>query len=199
MRYYSADQHWHHRNIVDFTRRPFVDVGAMNYGLVTSWNRVVRYDSDQVFNIGDMFMLNASSRGFDFARQILEKLNGQIFIIPGNHDQKLWKWIKNNEPDFLEERKITICDMIHEIKTTEPNGVGLYLVLCHYPMLGWNRRSYNSIHMHGHTHSRDKFQPGDPKRIHVGVDAWNMEPVREDEIINHIRDQERLQYGKSKY
>ena len=47
------------------------------------------------------------------------------------------------------------------------NGLNIHIVLCHYPMLSWNRRVHGSFHLYGHVHGRN---PGVGRSHDVGID-----------------------------
>ena len=44
------------------------------------------------------------------------------------------------------------------------------------------RVPYGIIHLYGHTHGRNSDEFHDKWSINVGLDAWNLRPVSEDEI-----------------
>ena len=77
--FFTADTHWGHRNIIRYCQRPFVDVEEMNEALITNWNNTVGKD-DIVFHLGD-FAMGGSA---EWCR-LLERLNGRIYLILGNH------------------------------------------------------------------------------------------------------------------
>ena len=52
-RYFTADLHLGHRNIISYCDRPFRDVDDMNAGLVERWNDTVR-PGDEVIVLGDL-------------------------------------------------------------------------------------------------------------------------------------------------
>lgn len=184
-RVYTSDNHFFHKNILVHAKRSHSSIDEMNRDLVSKWNDIIK-DRDEVYHVGDMFMLDGNRRTLDLVNTIVSKLKGKKFIIPGNHDKKLWKWINKHEPDFLKEQRIEILDQIHEIKVIMPDDTMTYFVLCHYPMLSWNRRSHKSIQLHGHTHSKVKNTFEEQRRINVGVDAWDMFPVREQDVLDLI-------------
>ena len=80
--FFTADTHWGHRNIIKYCQRPFADVDEMNETLITNWNNSVGKD-DIVFHLGD-FAMGGSA---DWSR-LLDRLNGRIYLILGNHDMK---------------------------------------------------------------------------------------------------------------
>ena len=55
------------------------------------------------------------------------------------------------------------------------------IVLCHFPMLTWNRAHYGAWHLHGHCHGSldGKF---DGKRLDVGVDCHDFAPISYPEV-----------------
>jgi calcineurin-like phosphoesterase family protein len=78
--YFTSDTHFYHSNIIGFCKRPFKNVEDMNETLIGNWNRVVSQD-DIVFHLGD-FCLGGSHEW----TKILNRLNGKIYLILGNHD-----------------------------------------------------------------------------------------------------------------
>lgn len=80
-KFYIADWHYGHANIMAFDNRPFKTLEEMNETLVERWNSVVSA-GDIVYVLGDMFWCNA-----DKSMPILDELNGQKFLIKGNHDR----------------------------------------------------------------------------------------------------------------
>ena len=80
--FFTADTHWGHRNIIKYCQRPFSCIEEMDDALITNWNRVVGKD-DIIFHLGD-FAMGGSA---EWSR-LLQKLNGKIYLILGNHDMK---------------------------------------------------------------------------------------------------------------
>ena len=78
---YIADWHYAHANILAFDNRPFKTVEEMNKELVKRWNAAVD-PGDTVYVLGDMFWCKAQE-----ALPVLQSLNGQKFLIKGNHDR----------------------------------------------------------------------------------------------------------------
>lgn len=44
----------------------------------------------------------------------------------------------------------------------------------------------NSLLLHGHTHAKERFEFDNPRELNVGVDAWNMRPVSEEQVIEEF-------------
>lgn len=80
--FFTSDTHFNHANIIRFCNRPFKDVNQMNEVLIENWNRVIS-PGDTVFHLGD-FCLGGSLEWTN----VLDRLNGKIHLILGNHDMK---------------------------------------------------------------------------------------------------------------
>ena len=80
--FFTSDTHFYHGNIIRFCNRPFKDVETMNETIISNWNNTVGQD-DIVFHLGD-FCLGGSAEW----TRILNRLNGRIYLIMGNHDLK---------------------------------------------------------------------------------------------------------------
>lgn len=88
--FFTSDTHFNHANIIDFCKRPFGSVEEMNEALIANWNRVVSKD-DIIFHLGDFCF-----GGSEVWNSILDRLNGKIYLILGNHD------IQNFRPSYFE-------------------------------------------------------------------------------------------------
>ena len=80
MIWFTADQHFDHKNIIRLCGRPFNSVEEMNDTLVQNWNNVVAND-DTIYVLGDFAWKNPSP--------YIEELNGNTAFIIGGHDKKL--------------------------------------------------------------------------------------------------------------
>ena len=76
--FFISDPHFNHGNIIRFCGRPWSTKEEMTEAMIDNWNKTVGPD-DIVFCLGD-FMWSSSWNN------ILEKLNGHIHIIWGNHE-----------------------------------------------------------------------------------------------------------------
>jgi calcineurin-like phosphoesterase family protein len=78
------------------------------------------------------------------AERFLDRLNGNKFLIVGNHDKN----IQNS----------TRFSQITQIKdyTFSQFGLNIHIALCHYPLVSWNRKPHGSWHLYGHVHGRYK-------------------------------------------
>lgn len=84
MRYYIADSHFFHGALnTKMDHRGFVDVEEMNAYMLKKWDDRVR-KNDDVIILGDLSWGKAEE-----TNELLEKLNGRLFLIQGNHDRFL--------------------------------------------------------------------------------------------------------------
>ena len=180
--WFTADHHFGHENIIKYVNRPFKDAAHMDAELIERWNSKVAPE-DTVYYLGDFTLSNN-------AYPYIEQLNGNIKFIFGGHD---YKWWPLSSEFILLDWKHELLEPLVSLELPEftSNGKFLPVVLCHYPLLSWDRSHYGSIHLHGHTHgttgksanSGDTLLPPKNKggangiRIDVGVDCHNYFPV----------------------
>lgn len=141
MIFYISDTHFNHSNIINFDGRPFANANEMNERLIENWNNAVK-KSDQVYILGDFCW----SRDENVWINILKQLNGQKFLIRGNHDPR-------RVPGKLAKCFAQVCDY-KEIK-----DCGRTVVMSHYPMLFY-KHDYrpDTIMLYGHVHTAKENQ-----------------------------------------
>lgn len=157
--FFTADDHFGHKRILEYTNRPFASVAEMDSCLVDAWNSVV-LPQDQIWHLGD-FCLGPVERAIEVA----SRLNGHKHIVWGNHDERLRK-----SSEFLK-----LWESSHDLVTIKvpdrelPTGTQL-VVLCHYALRVWDRSHYGSWSLFGHSHGS---MPDDPRArsLDVGVDV----------------------------
>lgn len=161
--WFTAANHFGHKRIIEFAKRPFNSVQQMDEHMIYLWNCKVAF-SDTVIHVGD----------FAFADHewYLSRLNGQKRLILGNHDHsKRWK------PALTKNLWATVDDML--TVTVDDTSI----VCCHYGMHVWNRSHYGALHFYGHSHGN---LPGDSQSTDVGVDCWDFRPVSLKEIKERL-------------
>ena len=176
--YFTSDAHFRHSRIIELCNRPFGDVEEMNEVMIANWNRVVQ-PNDHVFHLGD-FALG----GVDEWNSILDRLNGKIHLILGNHDLKT---ISKDCPDGFVE----VC--MQKIIAVGKRQI----ILNHYPMLCFSGASKKTWQLFGHVHSSQKNAGNDkgrlsmlyPTQYDVGVDNNDFTPVSYFQIEEIIRTQ----------
>lgn len=149
-----------------FTSIP--DVNTMNDTMKSNWNAVVQ-PHDTVYFLGDFAFADQEK-----VRELLEELNGNIYLCRGNHDKPL-----NNFHKYF----VDVFDL-RTIKVADPDGKDSkyqHIALCHYPLHSWDKQFHNSWHLHGHCHGKVPFDPK-LKRLDVGVDAHNFTPISYEQV-----------------
>ncbi len=160
--YFTSDHHFGHKNILKFTERPFATVEEMDEVLIERWNSKVGPD-DEVYHLGDMGLCSQGK-----LRKILERLNGKIYLIKGNHESSAmachsrFEWIK-------EYYELLIKDEDFE------RGEQL-IVLFHYAMRVWNVSHHGSYHLYGHSHNTLPDLP-ESRSFDIGVDSHDYYPL----------------------
>jgi calcineurin-like phosphoesterase family protein len=143
----------------------------MNRSLIANWNSVVQPD-DTIYHLGDFSFMNEKE-----TEKILQQLNGKKHLIRGNHDKIFMK------SDSLHHYFESVSDY-KEINVQTKDG-SVKVVLCHYPMIVWNKSHHGSWMIHGHSHGNLRY-PMKAKIMDVGVDPNNMYPVSLREVENHM-------------
>lgn len=141
-RYYIADNHFFHKGVNDhMDRRGFEDVEEMNEYMIQKWNSKVRRN-DEVVCLGDLSVGKPME-----TNRILERLNGRIFMIRGNHDK------------FLDKQDVDLSRFEWVKDYAEMNDNGRKVILCHYPIVCYNgqfrldKKGNPKVYMlHGHIH-----------------------------------------------
>lgn len=116
MRYYIADLHFFHENLnTKMDKRGFANVNAMNDYMLKQWNSKVR-NRDEVVILGDLSWGKSEE-----TNQLLQKLNGRLYLIQGNHDHYVkdpnfdssrFEWIKMYEELSDNKRKVILSKKV---------------------------------------------------------------------------------------
>lgn len=124
MYFFTADEHYGHKNVIKYEDRPFKNIEEMDKILIENNNEIVT-DNDVVVHAGDFSFYNKEKT----YRDIITKLKGNHIFLEGNHD----RWLKSKQ---LWQKRIG----------------EYYIVVCHYAMRTWPRSHYGSIQLYGHSH-----------------------------------------------
>lgn len=173
MEYFTSDHHFFHKNVLKFEDRPCNTVEEMNELLIERWNKVVS-KGDKVHHLGD-FSFGSQDQTIDVA----SRLNGQIVIYKGNHDNK------NKLKRMLKEGVIKEYHLVGDY--IKRNGYQLWLT--HYPVeIGYRPNMYS---IHGHIHSSPSNYVN---HINVGVDSLVFkdkvefgEPISLEALLDEIK------------
>jgi len=158
--WFTADCHFGHFNIINYTNRPFKNVEHMNFELIRRWNKVVAKD-DLIYHVGDF-----AYKGQTQAKEIEKLLNGKIVHLEGNHDSNNGVktlivyakmrfggkniWVEHIPPaigDFPLETDMILCGHVHNL---------------------WKHTFIEDIPV-----------------INVGVDVWDYQPVSINSILKY--------------
>lgn len=134
--FYIADLHFGHKNAIGFDNRPFRTIQEMDNTIIDNWNSRVT-EEDTVYILGDFSWYREAE-----TLQILDKLNGHKILIKGNHDRISPKIARKYDK---------ICDYL-EVKDGNRR-----VILSHYPMISWNGKFRDSIHLYGHVHNTKEW------------------------------------------
>ncbi len=126
-----SDTHFSHKNIIEYTCRPFKTVEEMDEAIIKKWNNKVTKD-DLVIHLGD-FALGTKEE----IKELRSRLNGTILLIRGNHDHQS----KICEAGFIIiEDYIIIRDKIFSHRPIEKDYI-----------------PYGLINVHGHIHGKESL------------------------------------------
>lgn len=184
--FFTSDTHFGHTKIIGYANRPFDSVEEMDEMLIRNWNETVPEDGI-VFHLGD-FCFGNNSRW----KAVLEQLNGQKYLILGNHDYK-------NFPPSCDHYFKRVTQQLH----IYVDGQEIYLN--HHPFLTFGGAYGQAWQLYGHVHSG----PRDPgigldyglifktfsTQYDVGVDNNNYRPVSYTEVKKIIAERSKLYYA----
>lgn len=198
--WFTSDLHFGHERIIELCNRPFRNVKWMDMELERRWNSVVSPE-DEVYVLGDLALgkLNDSL-------QHAAMLVGRKFLVPGNHD-RMWSGLKKVQPEKVRWYEDAGFVILSEQPTFWANSLDKPLLLCHFPYAGDSQETDRHFEhrpkdnglwlLHGHTHWPRVFSDH-PRQIHVGVDAWNYQPVSLHRILEIIKEkEEKLEHWNS--
>ncbi len=160
--WFTSDHHFGHKNIIEFSKRPFTNVEEMNEVMIERWNEKVGKE-DTVYHLGDFALMSPGK-----LKQLRERLNGKIYLVSGNHEssahecKECFEWIK----DYFEL----------SIEDPDAHKGQRFIVLFHYAMRVWNASHYGTWQLYGHSHG-DLPDDETALAFDVGVDVHNFYPL----------------------
>jgi calcineurin-like phosphoesterase family protein len=163
--FFTSDIHFGDERIMKLCGRPFSTTHEMDEFIIAKWNKKV-LPNDTVWVLGDLVSLE------HFNKDLLNRLNGKIYLILGNHDYPVRERIAS-------ETKIKLC--------AESSCLSDGIVMFHYPIMDWNGRDNGTIHLYGHVHNKDiigmKEYFVDKLAFNVCMDVNDFEPKTLKELI----------------
>lgn len=177
--FFTSDTHFSHGGIIEHCQRPFADAQEMNEAIIANWNHTVGPD-DIVFHLGDFCMGGAGEWN-----RILDRLNGRIYLVLGNHD------LRNFRPSVAARFEHVALEM--RIEVTDK-----MLFLNHYPFLCFDGGYEPDVwQLFGHVHTRavntgieaSRLQYLYPTQLDVGVDNSSFAPLSFAQVADRISQQ----------
>lgn len=165
MIWFTSDLHFNHSNILKYEAetRPFATLNEMNEVIIKNWNDRVKPE-DTIYVLGDLIMGQLEA-----GRECVERLNGKIILIRGNHDTP-------KRLEMFKEMGIEIHDIYYLPYKSR------YFILSHFPITSQEfinmviKDNSEVVSLYGHVHHNA------PKgyvngTYHVGVDTNDLCPI----------------------
>lgn len=165
MKFYTADLHLDHENMIGYCDRPFRDVTEMNEALIRNINETIS-DDDDLYILGDFTLRTKRSVVTGF----VNSLRGRVHLVVGNHDyfaDAAWAKDAFASVDWYKE--------IHD--------KGKKVILSHYPIYAWHGKNKGAYHLFGHVHKQLYPYYTWTNAFNVGVDVQNYKPVTLAQLI----------------
>lgn len=179
--FFTSDTHFGHKNVINFCGRPFRDVKEMNERLIKNWNDRVGVQ-DMVFHCGDVLWFNSRHE----TKKIMDRLNGTIYIVLGNHDTR-------KQFELCDPEKIKILDDTATLYIRKDDEKAIEIFLSHNPQMTWPHRMNGVPNFFGHIHSgpnskaeHDQDLPLWSLQYDVGVDNNNYAPIELTEALQKV-------------
>ncbi len=161
--FFTADTHFGDSNIIRYENRTFSDIENMDRTIIKNWNDTVS-ENDKVFLLGDF-----SAYDFKKSREICHSLNGEKFLVMGNHDTE-------NEQYYYEcgFSGISRYPIIYEN----------FWILSHEPL--YINRNMPYANIFGHVHANPIYKDYSEQSFCVSIERTDYKPVEFDEIKRRI-------------
>lgn len=176
----TSDWHFNHDREFIWKARGFSSVEEMNEAIVQRHNAMVR-PFDTVYVLGDCSLGGGDVSVLAKNKTLIERLNGKIHIIRGNHDTD--RRVEMYESCANVVAPVLYADMIHYR--------GYHFYLSHFPTLTGNLEKESlkqcTCNLFGHTHQTTNFHLDMPFMYHVGMDSHNCTPVLLDNAIEEMK------------
>lgn len=188
--WFTSDLHFGHRRILNFVPNRIKEfnlnleeenvIETHDNLLIEKWNNTIS-KHDIVYILGDVSFVSS-----DDTKKILEKLNGKKHLIIGNHDSPC-SGLGNYFVSTSQIKEVTFKKIHYSFLDED-----LHCILCHYPLIAWNRRMHGSVMLHGHTHGSicDINLNSEELRIDIGFDSklGNCNFISLEEIYKFLKD-----------
>ncbi len=175
--FFTSDIHFGDERIMKLCGRPFSSTQEMDECIVERWNKKISAN-DTVWVLGDLVSPEY------FNKELLNKLNGRINLLTGNHDFATHGQIMDNT-----KIRLFVESPIYYDNGIFPNQKvsGHNVVMCHYPIMEWNGIEQGWIHLYGHIHNKNlplvNGYYKDKLALNVCMDVNDFEPVTLKELV----------------
>jgi calcineurin-like phosphoesterase family protein len=168
MKYFTSDWHLGHEKVIAFSDRPFRSVSEMDHTIIYNMTSVLK-PGEEMFFLGDLAFRKESASHF-------------FNSLPEDVD---FHWIVGNH-DYNTDAYQQYCKSISPLKEIRISKKQ-YIVMCHYPMIAWNRSHHGSWHLYGHFHrkmqrSHELQRRSTGKMLNVNLEFYNYKPLSEIEL-----------------
>ena len=174
-----SDTHFYHKNIIKYCNRPFKNEIEMNETIINNWNSVIT--DNVVLHLGDFAMgwdktFNSKKECY---KDLMSKLNGNKFLIKGNHDKETNEFYKDigfiNAYEYLIYKGNLFCH--YPLKIDEYTNESRKLFILKMKEIV---KKYQLNIIHGHIHN-NIFKN---KHYNVSVEMINYTPIQLNELSN---------------
>lgn len=168
----TADLHFNDPDIILYENRPFEDEFDMNSYLIKLWNITVG-KKDTVYILGDFVTTDPPSVKFETFYDDFCCLNGEKFLIRGNHD-------------CLEDR---CYESIMKKVYDHPIIINDFIILSHKPM--YLNKNMPYINIFGHVHRSPLYRDISTNGACVSVERTDYRPIELNKILNRIEEEKK--------
>lgn len=185
--WFTSDCHFNHNKEFIYKQRYGLNsVAEHDEHLIELWNRIIAPE-DVVFDLGDfIFSDGTGTKAFS----ILSRLNGQHYLLWGNHNSGI-KTVFKDQVHY----PYTILDKVHYLGHYAEIVVDKQpIILCHYPIISWNDVGHGTWMLHGHCHGTfgDRYYG---KIQDVGLDVF-FRPVNYIELVEIMAKREVVKFDQ---
>ena len=185
--WFTSDLHLGHRLVAG--KRGFgEDTDAHDAALAANWRACVG-ETDIVWVLGDLTLGRV-----DAALAPLAALPGRKRLVLGNHDRG---HPMHRDAHLFAAAYAAVFELVTHAARTRVLGVEA--LLSHFPYerdrgavrhTQWRLPDLGVPLIHGHTHDRERvaLSAAGTREVHVGLDAWDLAPVRDEEVRELLQD-----------
>lgn len=177
----TSDLHLLHDREFIWKARGFNSVDEMDEEIIRRFNETVGPE-DTVYILGDIALGGGSQETLEKAKSLIERLNGSLCLIRGNHDTD------NRVRMYRDCKNVVSCGLW----ATCIKYKGYHFYLSHFPTLTANLEKESLkqtvINLCGHNHTSEWYKDMDKGVIyHCEVDAHNCYPVSINKIMEDLK------------